>query len=214
MIITRILILFLSIFANFFYTQKIGIISDINPQMGYVVFKGEFFNEKPILEKDVDYNFIKFIENHFQSKNIQTEQFYSNHFTDYKMFYESKSAILDLKKICSENNFSKIILVLKNTQYIDVNDPMLIYENLNHELGFETHKKTPTRALLYGNFKIYVYDFSSNKLNLIINKVYIVHRFKQPLFDKNSFDLQNDEPQKKFSSELEQRFIEKFDKIK
>lgn len=211
MIITRIIISVLSIFANFFYAQKIGIISDINPQMGYVVFKGEFFNEKPILEKDVDYNFIKFLENHFQSKNIHTEHFYNNLFTDERMSYESKSAILDLKKICSENSFNKIILVLKNTQYIDVNDPMLLYKNLSHDLGFETHKKTSTRALLYGNFKIYVYDFSNNKLNLIINKVYIVHRFKQPLFDKNSFDLKNDEPQKKFSSELEQRFIKKFD---
>lgn len=211
MVITRILLLVLTFFVNFFYAQKIGIISDINPNMGYVVFKGELFTERPILEKNVDYNFIEFIENYFQSKNVQTESIYTNHFNDQDLVYKYKSAITDLKKICTENNFSKIILVLKNTQYININDPMLLYKNLKHELGFETHKKTPTRGLLYGNFKIYVYDFSSDKLNLIINQIYILHRFKQPLFDKNSFDLQNDEPQKKFSSELEQRFIKKFE---
>ncbi|OCK50301.1 hypothetical protein BA768_20405 [Chryseobacterium sp. CBo1] len=204
--------LFLFLFfsnISFFYSQKVGIISDINSKMGYVVFKGELFTEKPIFEKDINYDLIDFLHQYYTDKNISSKNINPTGISFNGVFSKE---IERFRNVCKENNLDQLLIISKNKSYTS-NDPMLIYSSLNHELGIEAYVKTKTRAIMYGNFRIYLYNLADHTIKDVVSNVYIPHRFKGPVFDDKNYDLINDEVKKLFADDLEKLVTRKMDKF-
>jgi len=204
--------LFLCLFLlniSFFYSQKVGIISDINSKMGYVVFKGEIFTEKPIFEKDINYDLIEFLHQYYTDKNISSKNINPIGVSFNGVF---SNEIERFRHVCKENNLDQLLIISKNKSYT-ANDPMLIYNTLNHELGIEAYVKTKTRAIMYGNFRIYLYNLANHTIKGVVSNVYIPHRFKSPVFDDKNYDLINDEVKKLFADDLEKLVTRKMDKF-
>lgn len=176
--------------------------------MGYVVFKGELFTERPILEKQLDYNLINLFSKYYTNQQKQSIYIDGSAFVANSIFSED---LENYKNVCIDKNLDQLLIISRNTDYL-IHDPMLIYKNLNHELGIEVYKKTQTRALLYGNFRVYIYDLKNNQAKNIINKIYIVHRFKNNVFNKENYELINPEVEKTFITDLEKLLAKKLNK--
>lgn len=195
------------LYTSFFYSQKVGIISEINSKMGYVVFKGELFTEKAIFEKDLEYNFIDFINKYYKERNITPKNIDEFPFS---MNFITSDELKYFQNLCKKNDIDELLIISKNKYYFE-NDPMSIYKNLNHELGIEAYVKAKTRALLYGNFQIYVYNLKNHNVKTVINKVYMIHRFKNPVFNE-SYNLVNKDVEKLFADDLEKLITKKMNK--
>ena len=68
----KILNLFLSLMPIFMFSQKIGIVYNINPKMGYTYMKG-VFKAVPVLQEEMNFDFIIFLEEYLQKKNLTHE---------------------------------------------------------------------------------------------------------------------------------------------
>ena len=193
---------------SFLYLQKVGIVSEINSQMGYAVFKGELLTEKAILEKDLDYDLIDFLHQYYKGKNIASKDIDPIGLS----FPEIPSYEIErYRELCKENNINQLLIISK-IKYFSPDDAMVIYESLNHELGIEAYVKTKTRAMMYGNFRIFLYNLGDHTIKDVVNKVYIPHRFKNPVFDEKNYDLINDEVKKLLVEDLEKKITGKMDR--
>lgn len=201
-------ILVLLYFSDF-YSQKTGIVSDVNPVMGYVITKGELFTEGAFLEKDLDYNIMDFFAEYYKKQNKEYSFPENFEFWSENLLYEEGYEYL--KTFCTQKNIDQLLIIFTNKNYM-ANDPMLMYRSLEHQLGIEAYKKTPTRAVLYGNFRIYLFDAASDRLKTVANTIYFPHRFKARIFDKENYDFTNSEAKEIFVNDLETFLTKKLDK--
>lgn len=129
------------------YSQKIGIVYGINPQMGYVALKGAF-KAKAIAEQELDFHLIDFLSDYFKSSNIDFEVRYDFEFNKLEYMndndFSQKKYVEYTNQYCEQNGLDKIIIIRRNSYY-KVTYPMVIYHGLEYDFGVSMltlYKKT------------------------------------------------------------------------
>lgn len=187
----KILILILLFFIRFTYCQNIGIVSNINPKLGYTHAKAGVIKFNTIFEKELDYNLIDFIEQTIIGQNKNKVKLNNFNWNNLGYFDKSTTAkpILDyLNNYCKNENIGELIIVRKVNSF-NLIGPMDMFFDLNHNFGLMTFPSSQNRVLMYYNFEIYKYSLNENKIYLPILKknekmdVYLNKNFKEPIYN-------------------------------
>ena len=156
---------FTLVFINFFHSQNIGIISNINPKLGYSHTKaGIKFN--PIFEKDLDYDLNDFINKTFSQANKTTLQFNDFNWNKLGFFdqFTSSEPILDYLKIYCENKKIDELFIIRKVNSFKLIGPMDMFFDFKHNFGIMTFPSSQKRALMYYNFAVYKYSLKDSKI--------------------------------------------------
>lgn len=183
-------IFFIFIFID---AQKIGIVYDINPSLGYTISRN-FPSFKPISEQKLDFNYIDFISDYLSSQNVEYK-IYDDFDFSYIDFINrnsiQKNQINYVNNYCKEKGLEKLIIIKKNNTYSGVLDTMKDLHNNTYNYGFMTLKQYKKRSLFYVNFLVLEYNLGDKNYDNFINTVFINKKFKEELY-KEDFTFKND----------------------
>lgn len=192
------IIFFLLFLVQFVYCQNIGLISNINPKLGYIHSKaGLKFN--PVFETELDYDLNNFINKTFAEFNITTTQYNDFEWNKLGFFDEFTQTVpvLDyLKYYSTINNIDELYIIRKINSFKLIG-PMDMFFNFKHNFGIMTFPSSEKRALMYYNFGIYKYSLSENKVYSARLKrsermeVYINQKFASQIYDNNKILIGN-----------------------
>lgn len=188
----RLIPLFFFFICSVFYSQNIGIVSNINPKLGYSHTKaGIKFN--PIFENDLDYNLQNFIDKTFTDNNKSIQELNDFDWRRLGFFDEftKTSPILDyLKTYCETNKIDELFIVRKVNSFKLIG-PMDMFFNFSHNFGIMTFPGNQKRALMYYNFGVYKYNLKDNKIYTPVLKkdermdIYLNKTFDNPIYGED-----------------------------
>ena len=205
----KILLLFLSVSI---YSQKIGVVYDINPQMGYVYMKGAF-KAVPVLQENVDFNFIMFLEEYLQKRNINYElknDFDFSKLENLNLKFSNKKEIEYVNKYSEDNGFDKILIVRRNTNY-DNAALVLGIDTFDYDFGIGTQSLSKRNAFLFTNFLIFPYKKGDKAFKNIFGYFFKSRKFES-VYDEN-FKLKNEEVFPFFLSTFKQEIEKKIEEF-
>lgn len=173
---------------NLFSQQKIGLVYNINPEMGYVFFKG-VFKATPIIEEKVGtFNMVKFLEEELRKH----DDIYSEVRFDFNFREVNQIGVLGytkdiknyLNQYCEKNNLDGVLAIVRN-EYYRLSNPLQIYHNLGYNLGIATFSIHKNRAILYYNFIMFFYMKEDQSRSFIVTPSYKTHKFENQVYNDN-----------------------------
>jgi hypothetical protein len=194
------LILILSILIfNINYSQKIAVVSNINPIMGYTFAKTGLISFKPQIEDDLDFNLNDYTNEIFKDKNLDVKYFEDFNWDNLGYFddYSKSKPILDyLQSYCNKKEIDELIIFRKYNSFklIGVLDMFFYFK---HNFGILTLNSYKKRALFYFNFGVYKYSLKENVIYLPNLKkgeyidAYLTKKFDSEVFNQDTKKMSN-----------------------
>lgn len=180
----------LSLFFNL-KGQSIGIVSNINPNMGHIHTKsGLKFN--PIFEKDLDFNIENIISNTLTEN--QKEFSYFSDFDWEKLGYftdktKSKPILEYLQLYSKKNGIDELFIIRKLNHYGSFG--LGGFHNFNYNIGILSLPSNKKRSIFFYNFEIYKYSIKDNKIYFpLLTKnervdTFTIKNFSEGIYDEN-----------------------------
>lgn len=182
----RLLILVNIFLGAIVYSQKIGIVYNINPQMGYTALKGAF-KAKAIAEQELDFHLIDFLSDYFKSSGIDFEVRYDFEFSKLEYMnndFSQKKYVEYTNQYCEQNSLDKIIIVRRNNHY-KVTDPVGMYHGLEYDFGVSMLTLYKKRAMFYYNFLLISHNRGEHSFSRRLRPHYLTHKFDNVFSDDN-----------------------------
>lgn len=173
--------------------QKTGIVSEINPKMGYVHLKG-VIKTKVLGENDLDFNVLSYLASYFSDKHIETEQPQDFDFSRLEYFSERhkyKDMLAYAEVFCEKNNLNQLIIIRRKNAYT-IADPMQMFYGFDHDYGIATLSLYDKRPILFYNFSLIRYLKGSKNFDVLLQPSYKNQKFDEVVFDKEKNTLIND----------------------
>ncbi|AZI69738.1 hypothetical protein [Cloacibacterium normanense] len=177
--------LFIALFPLLFNSQKIGIVSNINPKMGYVFLKGSF-KAKAEIEKELNYNYLVFLEDYLNKNKYSFQKYEDFDFSKLEnidLKYSNVKAIEYINQFCNEKGIDKILILRKNTAY--GRSDILGINDLNYNFGIATLSHTKKRALFFSNFLVLPYSKNNKDFTNIFIPENMNKKFDFEVYDSN-----------------------------
>jgi hypothetical protein len=178
-------VFFTIIFCSIFNAQNIGLVSDINPQMGYTNAKDGVIFLNPVLEKDLDFNILDFTIDTLKKNNKLIKLYNEFNWNGFEVFDDFRTRYKKLKYLksyCESKNIQELFIIRKSTSK-QIFNSYKMFDKLQHNFGILTVNSAKKNVYLYSNFHVYKYSAKSEKiyianldeaddLNVYINKKY------------------------------------------
>ena len=187
-------------FSNF-YSQKIGVIQNFNPNIKHAHLKGGY-NYKTISVEDLNYNILSDIDSIFIQNKIEPQIITDFDFTklnNFDPYYTNKNRGIeaDLRQYCIEKKLDALIIMKSNNVYHSL-DPLKTVNNDGYNIAILTKDNSKRALAYYSNIQLLYYKLKTNKIDYPIVKVQRPNYFlgftiktKDPAFDPDSFNLIN-----------------------
>lgn len=196
------------------FAQTTGIVSNINPQMGYIYLKGAF-NPKALHENDLNYSFSDSIATYLEDRNITTKILDSFDFAELEYFSERikyKKMVAYAEDFCQKNNLDRIIIVRKKNAYT-ISDPMQMFDGFIHDYGIATLSIYDKTAMLFYNFSIIGFTKGEKDFRIFMGPNYKSHKFEDILFDKVKYTLINKNVEPFFKNLFKDKLMKGLEKL-
>jgi hypothetical protein len=111
-------VFFTIIFCSIFNAQNIGLVSDINPQMGYTNAKDGVIFLNPVLEKDLDFNILDFTIDTLKKNNKLIKLYNEFNWNGFEVFDDFRTRYKKLKYLksyCESKNIQELFIIRKST---------------------------------------------------------------------------------------------------
>ncbi|MEJ8597575.1 hypothetical protein JSO62_02535 [Riemerella anatipestifer] len=197
------------------YSQKIGIVSNVNPTMGYVFLKGAF-KVVPVYQENLHFNILNFLEEYLKKENYSYEfsdSFDFSKLEDLNLKYINKKEIKYINEYCEKYGYDKILILRKNTNNTNYHGGYMYGINdLNSNFGIAALSSSKKRAFLFTNFLFYTFHKGDNDFKNIFGYVFTNHKFEESIYDEN-MKLVNQSTILYFLSEYKNIITNDFDKF-
>lgn len=179
----------LSLFFNL-KGQSIGIVSNINPNMGHIHTKsGLKFN--PIFEKDLDFNIETIISNTLTENQKEFSYFFDfdweklGYFTDKT---KAKPILEYLQKYSNEKGIEELFIIRKLNSY-RITDISAYSYYFNYNAGILSFPAYKKRCVFFYNFIIYKYSVKDNSIYIpLLEKSERINDMSIKKFPENVYD--------------------------
>lgn len=174
------------------FGQKIGLVSDINPTMGYAHMTG-VVSPKPVYQESMRYNFFDFIKSNLKTKDLEIELYRGFNFENLAYLNPhspTKKISKYVRDYCESNNIEKLIIVNRRNLYTTI-ETMRMFHQLDYDYGIVTTNYSKKGAMFYLNFYVSIYDFKNNKFHKSYGSKIFSKTMSEATYDPEKLTLTN-----------------------